>query len=80
MIARSSNVTLLIRKLMEKKLVSVTQSEKDKREYVIGISPNGLGLLAMVAENFETHDTGRSKLTKAENTELNRLLDKMREI
>ena len=79
MIARSSNVTLLIRKLMEKKLVSVTQSDKDKREYVIGITPKGLGLLAMVAEDFETHETGRSKLTKTENTELNRLLDKMRE-
>jgi DNA-binding MarR family transcriptional regulator len=79
MIARSSNVTLLLRKLREKKLVSITQSQKDKREYVIGITPKGIGLLAVVAEDFDTHDRSRSKLTKAESTQLNRLLDSMRE-
>ena len=48
MVAPSSNVTLLIKKLVTKKLVHVSQSEIDRREYVINITKAGLNTLSAI--------------------------------
>lgn len=79
MIAPKSNVTLIVKKLRDKKLIEVVQSLEDKREYQINITENGLALLDVIAEEFKRNNTITSSLSASEAFHLNALLDKLRE-
>ena len=78
MIAPNSNLTLIIKKLVAKKLILVLQSEKDKREYMINISDKGLDLLKTIDADLDKHKDSFNPLTNTEATILNALLDKLR--
>lgn len=79
MISHSSNLTLIIKKLKDKKFVTVLQSKKDKREYIINISKIGLSKLKVVDQFMQLQKENWSRLTESEAFHLNALLDKMRE-
>ena len=79
MIAPNSNVTLIIKKLVYKKLIQVLQSENDKREYQISITKTGLKLLEEIANGFKNKNDHFNKLNTSEAFHLNSLLDKLRE-
>ncbi|OYU94584.1 MAG: MarR family transcriptional regulator [Bacteroidetes bacterium B1(2017)] len=78
MIAPSSNVTLIIKKLKTKNFILVHQSEKDKREYVISITKEGLSLLKKLDQVFDNEKGSLLKLSESEAFHLNALLDKIR--
>lgn len=78
MVAPQSNITALMKKLVGKKLVVITKSEADKREYVINISDEGLALLKTMDENLRPSASEYSNLNASEAFHLNALLDKLR--
>lgn len=78
MISPSSNLTLLIKKLKIKKWVTVQQSKKDKREYVINISAEGLKKLKEMDLVLDANKDKFNRLTVSEAFHLNALLDKCR--
>lgn len=78
MVAPQSNITALMKKLVAKKLVVITRSETDKREYVINISDDGLALLKKIDENLRPTASEYSNLSASEAFHLNALLDKLR--
>lgn len=78
MISPSSNVTLLIKKLVAKKLVIVRQSPKDKREYMINITKQGQTLLKSIDADLQKEEVNLNKLSVSEAFHLNALLDKLR--
>ena len=78
MIAPNSNVTLIITKLKNKKYIKVLQSEKDKREYVINITKEGLSVLNEMDKIFEQQKRNFNNLSDSEAFHLNALLDKIR--
>lgn len=78
MVAPQSNITALMKKLVAKKLVVITRSETDKREYVINISDEGLALLKKIDENLRPTASEYSNLSASEAFHLNALLDKLR--
>lgn len=78
MIAPNSNITLLVKKLSEKDLIQVSQSERDRREYVINISQHGLNLLSELDVKLQARAGDLNKLSDSEAFHLNALLDKMR--
>lgn len=79
MIAPNSNVTLIIKKLIDKHLVQVEQALHDKREYQINITEAGMKLLDDIAKKIQRDDNRYNNLTVSEAFHLNALLDKMRE-
>jgi DNA-binding MarR family transcriptional regulator len=79
MIAPNSNVTLIVKKLVEKKLIVVQQSTLDKREYEINITKSGLSLLEEVDKALKSNSNNISKLSISEAFHLNALLDKLRD-
>ncbi len=79
MIAPNSNVTLIIKKLIAKQLVKVSQSETDKREYQINITETGLGLLEEIENGFNQQQKTFNNLSTSEAFHLNALLEKLRE-
>lgn len=79
MIAPNSNVTLIIKKLIDKKFVQVQQSVTDKREYNINITENGLELLKDIDKGFSNSQKKINRLSESEAFHLNALLDKLRE-
>jgi len=79
MIAPNSNLTLIIKKLVEKSWVMVEKSTSDKREYVINITESGLKHLALIDENFKGKEDSFSQLSISESFHLNALLNKLRE-
>ena len=79
MIAPNSNLTLIIKKLVAKKLVKVMQSEKDKREYKINITSQGIELLKGIDNEFKINKSNFSGLSVSEAFHLSALLDKLRE-
>lgn len=79
MIAPNSNVTLIIKKLVDKKLIQVLQSNHDKREYQINITKTGLSLLDEIEKGFKSSNNLYNKLSISEAFHLNSLLDKLRE-
>ncbi|MCC7454398.1 MAG: MarR family transcriptional regulator [Crocinitomix sp.] len=79
MIAPNSNLTLIVKKLVAKQLINVSQSATDKREYQINITSQGLSLLAEIDKGFESNMTHLKKLNASEAFHLNALLDKIRE-
>ena len=78
MIAPNSNVTLIITKLKTKKYIKVLQSEKDKREYVINITKEGLVILKEMDKILEQQKANFNNLSDSEAFHLNALLDKIR--
>lgn len=79
MIAPNSNLTLIVKKLVVKKLIKVSQSEIDKREYQINITKDGLILLDGIEKGFKQHKNPINGLNTSEAFHLNALLDKLRE-
>ena len=79
MIAPNSNVTLIVKKLIQKGLIQVLQSEEDKREYRINITEEGLTLLEVIAEDYRKNNVIVNRLSESEAFHLNALLDKLRE-
>lgn len=80
MLAPNSNITLIIKKLVEKNHIKVEQSERDKREYVINITDSGLMLLEQIDETLKQKEAEFDKLTTSEAFHLNALLDKLRSV
>ena len=78
MIAPNSNVTLIVRKLVRKGLIKVEQSARDKREYEINITPDGLLKLKELDGYIESQKNNFSSLSESEAFHLNALLDKIR--
>jgi DNA-binding MarR family transcriptional regulator len=78
MVAPKSNVTLIIKKLVGKGLISVTQSPKDKREYEISITSLGLDKLKILDIELIEQDHNVANLSEEEAVQLNELLDKIR--
>lgn len=79
MIAPNSNVTLIVKKLVEKQLIVVQQSAIDKREYEINITELGLDLLEEIGIELKSKSNSIGKLSASEAFHLNALLDKLRE-
>jgi DNA-binding MarR family transcriptional regulator len=79
MIAPNSNVTLIIKKLVDKKLIQVLQSNHDKREYQINITHSGLHLLLEIEKGIKNKNHHFNLLNTSEAFHLNALLDKLRE-
>lgn len=78
MIAPNSNVTLIVKKLKDKNLINISQSESDKREYQINITNSGLELLNEIDANFKNSNDLISNLSISEAFHLNALLEKLR--
>jgi len=78
MIAKQSNITLIIRKLKDKKLVLVERLESDRRHYEITISDSALQLLADIDVVFDVEMPKINNLSVSEAFHLNSLLDKAR--
>jgi MarR family 2-MHQ and catechol resistance regulon transcriptional repressor len=78
MIAPNSNLTLLIKKLKDKNLITVLQSDRDKREYEIAISAQGLALLLEIEPLLQAKINEFNQLDASEALALNALLDKLR--
>ena len=78
MIAPNSNVTLIVKKLKDKNLINISQSESDKREYQINITNSGLDLLNEIDANFKNSNDLISNLSTSEAFHLNALLEKLR--
>ncbi len=78
MIAPNSNVTLIVKKLVAKKLIVVLQSQADKREYQIDITSEGIDILQDIEKIMYTHADRLNNLSISEAFHLNALLDKLR--
>jgi len=78
MIDKSSNATRLVEKLRQKGLVRRELCENNRRQVDISITEKGLSLMkAIDAEENEWIDSLKN-ISKTEASELNRLLDKLR--
>ena len=78
MIAPNSNLTLIIRKLADKRLIEVEQSSEDKRAYEINLTEGGMSKLKEVDKYIKAQNDNLSNLSESEAFHLNALLDKMR--
>jgi DNA-binding MarR family transcriptional regulator len=79
MIAPNSNVTLIVKKLVEKQFIMVQQSAMDKREYEINITAAGLQVLNEIEIDLKDKPKALGNLSVSEAFHLNALLDKLRE-
>ncbi len=79
MIAANSNLTLIIKKLIDKKLIRVDQSADDKRAYEINLTDDGLLKLKELDEFISANKANFSPLSESEAFHLNALLDKIRD-
>jgi len=75
---RMSDVSRIIDRLVQKKLVSRCTSSKDRRAVDIVISKDGLLILERLDKKMSIHNLLDKKLTDDECKQLNYLLDKMR--
>ena len=78
MIDPSSNVSRLLNKLMDKKLISKVRSEDDQRVVHIHISLLGQQLMCEGKEAMDQGMAVMNKLTAAELSQLEQLMDKLR--
>ncbi len=79
MIAPNSNLTLIIKKLIDKNLIQVNQSAEDKRAYEINLTDDGLLKLKELDEFISSNKESFSPLSESEAFHLNALLDKIRD-
>jgi len=78
MIAPNSNLTLIVKKLVDKELINVNQSALDGRQYEINITERGLLKLKELDEFIKSQKESFSSLSESEAFHLNALLDKIR--
>lgn len=78
MVAPNSNLTLIVKKLVDKELVKVSQSAEDGRQYEINITESGLLKLTELDEFIKSRKDSFSNLSESEAFHLNALLDKIR--
>jgi DNA-binding MarR family transcriptional regulator len=79
MIDRAPNATRLTDKLIAKDLVERERCEEDRRVVYVRISPKGAELLAKIDElNKEDMRDLVKKLTTADATHMNEMLDRIR--
>jgi len=79
MVQRSSNVTRIIDKLVDKGLVSRQECTTNRRKMDIGITAAGMNFLAQLDKQVEAfHDPLLNKLSKEELITLARLIQKLR--
>jgi DNA-binding MarR family transcriptional regulator len=78
MIDKSSNATRLVEKLRQKNLLKREICEDNRRQVDISITDKGLNVLKKVYAAETEWLTTLKNITKAEATELNRILDKLR--
>ena len=79
MVAPNSNLTLIVKKLVDKNLIEVEQSAEDKRAYEINLTENGLLKLKELDEFIKSQKGNFSNLSESEAFHLNALLDKIRD-
>lgn len=79
MVAPNSNLTLIVKKLIDKNLVKVNQSAADRRAYEINLTEDGMLKLKKLDEFIKSNKDGFSSLSESEAFHLNALLDKIRE-
>jgi DNA-binding MarR family transcriptional regulator len=78
MLDRNSDVSRLLDRLIEKKLITKTQCESDKRASDVKITPSGLKLLSKIDQPLDAIDSKVINLTAKEANQLSDLLDKCR--
>ena len=78
MLDRNSDVSRLLDRLIDKKFVTKTQCESDKRATDVLITPSGLKLLSKIDDRLDEIDSKILNLTAKEATLLSDLLDKCR--
>tara|TARA_B110000503_G_C7126177_1_gene404715 strand:+ start:477 stop:935 length:459 start_codon:yes stop_codon:yes gene_type:complete len=78
MIDKMSNVSRLIDKLVDKKLVERKVNKEDRRQADIVINQKGLDLVKAIEKTEDDLKANFSSLTKEEAKQLNSLLDKLR--
>jgi DNA-binding MarR family transcriptional regulator len=79
MLDKTSNASRIVDKLEAKDLVTRKQCPNDRRTVDVLITDKGLALLKEMDELDGGSKTGIRNLTEEETTELNRLLDKIRD-
>lgn len=77
MIEKSSNVPRIIDRLESKKLIIRKASEKDGRQTMISLTPDGIDLLSASTKKVNGLHGSKMGLTEEEATLLNELLEKM---
>ncbi|MCF8296039.1 MAG: MarR family transcriptional regulator [Saprospiraceae bacterium] len=78
MLDKNSDVSRIVDKLYEKKLIDRKENSNDRRQKDIEITDAGLAMLAKMDDCEKETDTVLKNLTLEEVKELNRLLDKIR--
>ena len=76
MIQKSPNSTRLMDKLCDKKLISRTRCESDRRVVYVKITKDGLQLLKAI--KLEKLNELADKISEEEATKINKILDKLR--
>lgn len=79
MLDKVSDVSRIVDRLVEKKMVTRVENPSDRRQKSIEITTDGLDLLSKMLECEKQTDNLLSNLSVDEVRELNRLLDKARE-
>jgi len=79
MLDKDSDVSRIVDRLHDKGLVSRTENPNDRRQKSVKIIDKGINLLDKMFNCEKKADTLLTNLTLEEVTELNRLLDKIRE-
>lgn len=79
MLDKTSNASRIVDKLEAKELVTRTTSAHDRRTVDVLISEKGLAVLQQIDNKAENINTGVNNLSETEATELNRLLNKIRD-
>ncbi len=79
MLAKTSNTTRLVDKLLLKELVTREVCPENRRKIEVSITPKGLNLLQELEPKVKSHEQSFSKnLSEEEMTQLNQLLEKFR--
>jgi DNA-binding MarR family transcriptional regulator len=79
MLDKHSDVSRIVQKLYEKRLISRKENKSDRRNKSLNITEKGLKLLAELDDIRSMEDHFLAHLKKSEIQEFNRLLDKSRE-
>jgi DNA-binding MarR family transcriptional regulator len=78
MVERSSNVTRLAAKLLDKKYITKINNPNNRRVVLLNITQSGLDLMASIDQVFPTIEKKMHNLSEEEAEQLNQLLDKLR--
>jgi DNA-binding MarR family transcriptional regulator len=78
MVERSSNVTRLAARLLDKLYVTRTVNPDNRRMVLLNITEKGLTLMSKIDGEFSTVEKNLHQLSEEEVDQLNQLLDKLR--